>query len=85
MYSGADYSNVAVLEGHEGPVQAVLALPDGTLLSGGSDGTIKLWSDNKCQHTFKGHTDTVRRGSKSMRLMMLTKENGEGQMSNMSR
>lgn len=49
-----------VLEGHEGPVQAVLALPDGSLLSGGSDATIKLWSGKQCRHTFRGHTDTVR-------------------------
>lgn len=49
-----------VLQGHEGPVQCVLVLPDGGLLSGGNDNTIRLWVDGKCQHTFSGHTDTVR-------------------------
>ena len=49
-----------VLQGHEGPVQCLLLLPDGGLLSGGNDTTIRLWVDGKCQHTFRGHTDTVR-------------------------
>lgn len=49
-----------VLEGHEGPVQCLLLLPDGSLLSGGNDTTIRLWVDGKCQHIFRGHTDTVR-------------------------
>lgn len=60
VYSGPHFLDVAVLQGHEGPVQAVLVLPDGSLLSGGSDATIKLWSGGRCQRTFKGHTDTVR-------------------------
>lgn len=60
MYSGASFEDVQVLTGHEGAVQAVLVLPNGDFLTGGNDTTIKLWSDNKCEHTFRGHTDTVR-------------------------
>ena len=60
MYSGPTLADVTVLTGHEGPVQAVLVLPNGTFLTGANDATIKLWADGKCQQTFSGHTDTVR-------------------------
>ena len=48
------------LKGDQGPVQCLLLLPDGRLLSGGNSGTIHLWVSGKVQHTFEGHTDTVR-------------------------
>ncbi|KAL3142952.1 hypothetical protein ABBQ38_003237 [Trebouxia sp. C0009 RCD-2024] len=35
------------LEGHEGPVQCLLLLPNGDFLSGSNDTTIKLWSSLK--------------------------------------
>ena len=52
-----------VLEGHQGPVQCLLVLPNGSILSGGNDMTIRHWVDGKCLRTFQGHTDTVRFGS----------------------
>ena len=60
MCTGPDFGEVAELTGHEGPVQAVLVLPNGDFLTGSNDATIRLWSQGRCQHTFKGHTDTVR-------------------------
>ena len=48
------------LADHTGPVQCVLVLPDGGILSGSNDMTIKLWIEGRCKHTFSGHTDTVR-------------------------
>ena len=49
-----------MLEAHQGPVQCLLLLPGGNLLSGGNDGTIRHWLAGKVQRTFTGHTDTVR-------------------------
>jgi len=33
-------------EAHEGPIRALLALPDGRLASGGDDRTVRLWRLN---------------------------------------
>lgn len=49
-----------VLEGHEGPVQCLAVLPDGALLSGSNDKTIRRWIGSACQQTITGHSDTVR-------------------------
>lgn len=49
-----------VLEGHEGPVQCLLVLPDGALLSGSNDKTVKMWHGSACVKTLVGHGDTVR-------------------------
>jgi WD40 repeat protein len=51
-----------ILIGHEGPVLSVAMSPDGKfILSGGSDGTVRLWraADAEEVHCFKGHTDKV--------------------------
>ena len=50
------------LEGHEGAVLCLAALPgDGArLLSGSGDKTIRLWAEGRCAGVFTGHTDTVR-------------------------
>ena len=50
------------LIGHAGPVLSVALSPDGRLvLSGGSDGTVRLWRvvDGEELHCFRGHTDKV--------------------------
>ncbi len=43
------------LEGHKKDVRAVAYTPDGRLVSGGSDRTVRLWApiSGKCLHTFK--------------------------------
>lgn len=49
---------------HGSPVQCLLVLEQGELLSGCSDGTIRLWKAGAIVHTFEGHTDTVRSASR---------------------
>ncbi|WP_396127420.1 hypothetical protein [Acidicapsa acidisoli] len=41
-----DPNEQAELAGHQGPVTALTALPDGRFVSGAKDGTIRLWSDH---------------------------------------
>ena len=39
----------------------VLVLPNGDIVSGSGDTTIRVWSGTgACMHTIRGHTDTVR-------------------------
>lgn len=47
---------VEVLEGHDGPVQAVLLLPSGEVVTGSSDTTMKFWRGSSCTNTIRGHT-----------------------------
>lgn len=49
-----------VLEGHEAAVLCLLQLPNGDLLSGSGDCTIRVWSGGKCTHTIPAHSDSVR-------------------------
>ncbi|MEO0474481.1 MAG: 2OG-Fe(II) oxygenase [Planctomycetota bacterium] len=46
-------------EGHHGYVWAVSSLDDGTIVSGGRDKTIKVWSDGTCTRTLRGHDLSV--------------------------
>jgi WD40 repeat protein len=50
-------TRTATLEGHEGPVLAVLALPgpeaEGGILTGSGDMLIKLWRGGKVVHTYR--------------------------------
>jgi phospholipase A-2-activating protein len=63
----------ATLEGHEGPINCMVVLPDNlvngshdaedtTVATGSGDKTIRLWSvsQGKCIKTIHGHEDTVR-------------------------
>lgn len=50
----------ATLLGHEGPVLALLVTPEGDVLSGSGDTTMRLWQGGRCINTLRGHTDTVR-------------------------
>jgi WD40 repeat protein len=52
-----------ILQGHENWVNSVAFSPDGNkIVSGGGDGTIRLWntSGNSIGHPFKGHEERVR-------------------------
>jgi WD40 repeat protein len=53
---------VRTLEGHEGPVLSLAVTPDGDVLSGSGDTTIRRWGGRSgvCTHVYRGHTDTVR-------------------------
>jgi WD40 repeat protein len=50
-------TEIARLEGHTGHVMALAVLPDGRLISGGEDGTIRLWDPASGAETarLKGH------------------------------
>lgn len=43
----ASPGTIAELQGHQGPVNAVKFLADGTVVSGGQDGTLRLWREGK--------------------------------------
>ncbi len=49
-----------VLDPKQGPVQCLATLDDGALLSGGNDGTVRVWRDGVCVATIAAHQDTVR-------------------------
>jgi WD40 repeat protein len=60
IWSGTDGSCLADLEGHPGHhVHALAIAVDGTLFSGASDRTIRVWSDGVHVRTLIDHTDVV--------------------------
>jgi len=57
-----EYKNTETLEGHTGWVLTLQVLPDGRIVSGGSDETIKIWTkkgDEWEAETLEGHTGSV--------------------------
>ena len=61
------YRCVATLSGHlqlrgNERVNCVAALPDGRVVSGSDDRTLKVWdvSSERCLHTLSGHTSRAR-------------------------
>jgi WD40 repeat protein len=50
------------LEGHKSHVSCCSILPDGRIVSGSYDKTLKIWNTKtgKCEMTLKGHTDWVK-------------------------
>merc|ERR1719281_1160882 len=62
---GAELACLAVLEGHGGPVQCVIALGDGGLATGSGDRTVRVWREEPavgawtCAGVLEGHEDTV--------------------------
>lgn len=49
-----------MLEAQQGPVQCLALLDDDALLSGGNDGTLRVWRDGVCVATIAAHHDTCR-------------------------
>ena len=45
---------------HGSPVQCILVLRGGDILTGASDGIIRCWQGYQLVSTYKGHSDTVR-------------------------
>ena len=59
IYNAYTYAEVALLTGHTGPVRSVAFSPDSKkLVSGGDDGTARLWDVKTGQllRTYEGHT-----------------------------
>ena len=59
-----DYRVYETLKGHTGSIQTLQVLPDGRIVSGGYDGTIKIWEkgpngEYKVKETLNGHTGSV--------------------------
>ena len=59
IYSGSNFEEVQVLD-HQSPVQCIVVLDNGDILTGANDSAIKWWSNGQLKGTFNGHTDTVR-------------------------
>lgn len=47
------------LAGHFGSIACLAVLPDGKLVSGSDDCTVRVWEDGVCLHTLAGHTSSV--------------------------
>ena len=56
-----DIKLVKTLSGHKGWVKCILLLPDGRVVSGSHDNTLKVWNPmtNQCEKTLMGHTDRI--------------------------
>lgn len=61
VYSPHTGQLIHSLDGHKGGVWSVAATKD-TLVSGSTDGTVRIWdlSNGRCTRVFGGHTSTVR-------------------------
>ena len=51
---------VVTLAGHTESVLGVAATPDGRIITGSYDNTIKLWRDGACERTIEAHTEAFR-------------------------
>ncbi|MFQ5844689.1 MAG: WD40 repeat domain-containing protein, partial [Planctomycetota bacterium] len=62
-YVSVEGKGIRLIAGHAGTVAAVVFHPDGRrLLTGGDDGTLKLWdlASGEVLRTFRGHAESVR-------------------------
>ena len=51
---------VVTLAGHTNSVNCAIVVPDGRIITGSDDATIKFWRDGACVRTIQEHTDWVR-------------------------
>ena len=51
---------VVTLAGHSHWVKCVAAAPDGRVITGSGDDTVKVWRDGACERTIEAHTHSVR-------------------------
>ena len=52
-------SEVVTLAGHTNWVQSVAVAPDGRIITGSYDNTVKVWRDGACERTIQVHTSKV--------------------------
>jgi len=52
-------SEVVALAGHADWVLSVAVAPDGRLITGSDDRTVKMWCDGACERTIQAHADCV--------------------------
>ena len=50
---------VVTLAGHDGTVNCMVAAPDGRIITGSRDRTIKVWRDGACERTIQAHSAWV--------------------------
>lgn len=50
----------SILEGHTNPITCLDNLPNGRIITGSGDNTIKIWDDKECKLTLSGHTATIK-------------------------
>ena len=50
---------VVTLAGHTEAVQCVAVVPDGRVVTGSDDRTVKVWRDGTCERTIQAHGDEV--------------------------
>jgi WD40 repeat protein len=51
---------VVTLAGHTNYVRCVAVVPDGRVITGSADRTVKVWRDGACERTIQAHADSVR-------------------------
>ncbi|MHA7841651.1 MAG: WD40 repeat domain-containing protein, partial [Gammaproteobacteria bacterium] len=58
---GTEVKSLATWTGHTSDVKAVTVLPDGSVVSGSADDTLRHWDPQteQCLNTWTGHTSTV--------------------------
>ena len=50
---------VVTLAGHGSAVRGVATAPDGRVITGSYDNTVKVWRDGACERTIRAHSDWV--------------------------